>query len=75
MVGGFFAVRKASVFDADGNALGEGEQIIVNGAAVQMTAATRQHIEVPAAPRQTEIAPAPAAAESAESPARKQRAA
>lgn len=75
MVGGFFAVRKASVFDADGNALGEGEQIIVNGAAVQMTAATRQRIEVPAASRHTDIAPATAAADIAESPARTQRAA
>ncbi len=76
IVGGFFAVRKASVFDADGNALGEGEQIIVNGAAVQMTAATRQHIEVPAPARIADIAPVttPAAAVT-ESPARKQRAA
>lgn len=51
IVGGFFAVRKASVYDADGNALGEGEQIIVNGAAVQMASATRQHIDPATAPR------------------------
>ena len=37
LVQGFFVVREALVFDADGNALGEGEQIIVNGTAVQMT--------------------------------------
>jgi hypothetical protein len=42
---GFFVVHEASVFDADGHSLGEGSQIIVNGAAVQMTCATRQHIE------------------------------
>ena len=75
MVGGFFAVRKASVFDADGNALGEGEQIIVNGAAVQMTAATRQHIEVPAASRHADIAAVATEPAEIESPARKQRAA
>ena len=75
IVGGFFVVRKASVFDADGNALGEGEQIIVNGAAVQMTAATRRHIETPAPARLTDIAPAPAETAPVEAPARKQRAA
>ncbi len=41
---GFFVVRNALVFDADGNALGEGEQIIVNGAAVQMSSATDRRI-------------------------------
>jgi hypothetical protein len=41
---GFFGVRSARVFDADGAALGEGEQIIVNGAAVQMASSTEQHI-------------------------------
>lgn len=40
----FFLVRAARVFDADGALLGEGEQIVVNGAAVQMLSATRQHI-------------------------------
>ena len=75
MVGGFFVVRKASVFDADGNALGEGEQIIVNGAAVQMTAATRQHIEVPAVPRHADIAVVATEPAEIESPTRKQRAA
>jgi hypothetical protein len=45
VIGGFFTVRNARVFDADGNQLGEGEQIVVNGAAVQMTCATRRHIE------------------------------
>ena len=40
----FFTVRRAQVFDAEGNALGEGEQIIVNGAAVVMTSVTAQHI-------------------------------
>ena len=41
---GFVAVSDAQVYDADGNILGEGEQIIVNGAAVQMTCATALHI-------------------------------
>ncbi len=40
----FFAVRRAQVFDAEGSMLGEGEQIIVNGAAVVMTSASRGHI-------------------------------
>lgn len=40
----FFVVRDAMVYDADGNELGEGEQIIVNGAAVQMISATAMHI-------------------------------
>lgn len=51
---GFFVVRNASVFDADGNPLGEGDQIVVNGFAVQMASATPRHIEAIAA------APAPA---------------
>ena len=55
VVGGFFAVRKASVYDADGNALGEGEQIIVNGAAVQMASATRQHIDIATPQRASDI--------------------
>jgi hypothetical protein len=42
---GFFAVRKAQVYDTEGTQIGEGEQIIVNGAAVQMSAATRRHID------------------------------
>ncbi len=49
LVAGFFVVRNANVYDADGNALGEGEQIVVNGAAVQMTAATKRHIDVSSA--------------------------
>lgn len=40
----FFLMRNARVFDADGALLGEGEQIVVNGDAVQMLSATRQHI-------------------------------
>ena len=48
---GFFAVRRATVYDADGNMLGEGDQIIVNGRALQMACLTRQHIDaVPHAP-------------------------
>ncbi len=43
---GFFVVRNATVYDAEGNTLGEGEQIIVNGATVQMTAASRRHIDL-----------------------------
>jgi hypothetical protein len=42
---GFFVVRQASVYDADGHPLGEGELIVVNSGAVQMMSATRQHIE------------------------------
>ncbi len=42
---GFFRVRNARVFDADGNALGEGDQIIVNGFAVQMASVTERRIE------------------------------
>jgi hypothetical protein len=44
-VHGFFVVRNAQVFDTEGTQIGEGEQIIVNGAAVQMSAATRRHID------------------------------
>lgn len=53
---GFFAVRSARVFDTEGAALGEGEQIIVNGAAVQMTSSTEQHIAAAAGPRARELA-------------------
>ncbi len=42
----FFIVKQTRVFDADGAPLGEGDRIIVNGAAVQMMSATRQHISV-----------------------------
>jgi len=55
MMQGFFMVRNARVFDADGNALGEGDQIIVNGAAVQMASTTRRRIEAIA------VTPAPSA--------------
>jgi hypothetical protein len=76
ILGGFFAVRAACVFDADGNALGEGEQIIVNGAAIQMTAATGQHIDVAAASRPAEAIPATADADiTTEARARRPRAA
>jgi len=44
----FFLVRDASVFDADGNLLGEGDEIVVNGAAVQLAAPTRARIAVAA---------------------------
>ena len=54
---GFFVVRQVSVYDAEGNSLGEGDQIVVNGAAVQMSAASRRHIDSAAAappmPRRT----------------------
>jgi hypothetical protein len=40
----FFVVRKARVFDAEGEMLGEGEQIVVNGAMVQMACATDRRI-------------------------------
>lgn len=45
LAAGFFAVRDARVYDADGYLLGEGQQIVVNGTAVQMVAPTRKHIE------------------------------
>ncbi|MHB8514541.1 MAG: hypothetical protein ACYC9X_00170 [Dehalococcoidia bacterium] len=62
----FFVVRDARVYDAEGNELGQGEQIVVNGAAVQMVSATALHIAAPAArpagrdaaPPQQERAPA-----------------
>src|SRR5512141_2929730 len=60
MMHGFFVVRNARVFDADGNALGEGDQIVVNGFAVQMASATERRIEAIAAP------PAPASRVEAE---------
>jgi hypothetical protein len=44
----FFSVKFASVYDTDGVQLGEGEQIIVNSAAVQMQSATRRRIETSA---------------------------
>jgi len=52
-VRGFFAVRDAEVLDSDGAPLGEGEQIAVNGALVQMYSATGRHISAVAdgAPR------------------------
>jgi hypothetical protein len=71
-VQGFFVVRTARVFDAEGNALGQGDQIIVNGAAVQMTSSTRRHIEIPEGkpvPQRMTLeheTPAAAAAEEAE---------
>ena len=72
---GFFMVRNARVFDADGNPLGEGDQIVVNGFAVQMASATKRHIEAIAATP----APAPRAeaedVEMAELPEREERAA
>jgi hypothetical protein len=42
----FFVIKSTRVFDADGSPLGEGDRIVVNGAAVQMMSATRQHIAV-----------------------------
>jgi hypothetical protein len=49
LVRGFFVVRNARVFDADGAPLGEGEQIVVNADAVQMASATALHIPQSAA--------------------------
>jgi hypothetical protein len=40
----FFLVRGAEVFDAEGSALGRGDQIVVNGRIVQMACATSQRI-------------------------------
>lgn len=61
---GFFVVRNACVYDAEGNVLGEGDHIIVNGTAVQMTAASRRHIDAVAAPTRRPAAPAAPAAHS-----------
>lgn len=41
----FFTMRDVRVYDTEGYLLGEGECIVVNGAAVQMAAATKHHIE------------------------------
>ena len=41
---GFFLVKRAEVFDAEGAPLGEGDQIIINGASVQMASATALRI-------------------------------
>jgi hypothetical protein len=79
LVQGFFVVRRATVFDADGNALGEGDYIIVNGAVVQMATASRRHISAgapPAAQRRADSADeAPPAGETSESEERPARAA
>jgi hypothetical protein len=45
LAGTFFIARDARVYDAEGYLLGEGEQIIVNGGAVQMAAPTKRRIE------------------------------
>jgi hypothetical protein len=45
LVGGFFQASDARVYDAEGYLLGEGQQIVVNGAVVQMVSPTRRHIE------------------------------
>lgn len=55
-VAGFFIVRDARVFDAEGNGLGQGDQIVVNGSVVQMTSPTRRRIETPARATQTRLA-------------------
>jgi hypothetical protein len=58
----FFIVRNARVFDTEGAPLGDGERVVVNGAAVEMLSATRQHISAGA--QITEIRrPTPSAAE------------
>jgi hypothetical protein len=51
----FFVVYQSQVFDADGAALGEGEQIVVNGRAMQMLSATARRIQAQRTPT-----PAPA---------------
>ncbi|MDP9237885.1 MAG: hypothetical protein M3P30_10920 [Chloroflexota bacterium] len=66
-VHGFLVVQKARVFDAEGNDLGQGDQIIVNGAAVQMTSSTRRHIAV--APAKATLQAIERDAAMAESPA------
>ncbi|MBI2724302.1 MAG: hypothetical protein HYX50_04480 [Chloroflexi bacterium] len=50
MSAGFFVARNALVFDAEGHALGEGEQIVVSGRAVQMACATERRIAAVQAP-------------------------
>lgn len=55
----FFVVRDAKVYDAEGAELGEGEQIVINGAAVQMISATALHIPAIAASRPAAVAMQP----------------
>lgn len=66
---GFFIVRAASVYDTDGNGLGEGEQIIVNGDMVQLASATEQRIGA-AAPLATPVRRAGIALQEEPAPAR-----
>jgi hypothetical protein len=42
----FFVLAGTRVFDTEGAPLGEGERIVVNGAAVQMMSASRQHVSI-----------------------------
>ena len=60
----FFVLDSTRVFDTEGAPLGEGERIVVNGAAVQMMSASRQHISVvaavPSVRRETQVAEQPA---------------
>jgi hypothetical protein len=72
---GFFVMKDTRVFDADGAPLGEGERIVVNGAAVQMMSATRQHIAVTAAVAAVHNDAAEAIDEAPEQPRRITRAA
>ena len=74
---GFFVIRDARVFDAEGALLGEGDQIVVNAAATQMMSATRRHISaVTAVPaRRAEEQQAPEAAPAEAPPARRSHAA
>lgn len=67
----FFVSRDAQVYDADGVLLGQGEQIVVNGAAVQMACATRRHI---AAEQFVARAGGAATTESEDAPARQEAA-
>lgn len=68
LVHGFFLVRHARVFSIEGDALGDGDQVVVNGAQVQMTTIARQHIAPARAtkPATRRRAPASGAAEAAQ---------
>jgi hypothetical protein len=76
MAQGFFVIRAARVFDAEGALLGEGEQIVINGSAVQMMSATRRHITaIGAVPNRVDAADAAERESAEDAPARTTRAA
>ena len=51
LVHGFFTVRHARVYDVDGVQVGDGDYVVVNGAAVEMASATAERIALAPASR------------------------